>query len=729
MFGGGRASEPMHPWVIAVTAREAGLMLGVSVVGPGRGDVRVPAAPDPEPDGTARARTVVSALSLLALIAGLGGLMFAVAPLRVVGILGYLLFGVGAAPWTLCRRMGLGLRLALSLGTSVSVAVIVSTVMLQFDIWFPTAAAATVFTLTAPWHIAGLIAAVRDLPDRGTGAAPARPTAQLATTLSVTGAVLCAVAALTHRHLDPGLWGFLRQVGPWWYVGAGLIVLSLALARSAGEFALAVGVLMVMLVLSGTPALVYDGPRSQSAAKHVELVDQIRALHHLRSTVAVYNGWPGYFSAMAWLADVTGLRDPIGIATAWPVLIGPARLIALRFFTGQLIADGTRAWLAVLFVVLTDAVGQDYFAPQSLGFVVALIILGLALARLPDAQKAVAMTVAGGTLTMTHQLSPYAAGGALCVLVAFRRIRPWWLPGTVLGPAAVWALLHSSDLAGFVYLGDLGNAENFQPPATEVTPGLSRLPVVTAASAALAAGVLLLAILALVTLVRHRRDRSIWAIALCPGVGLVIITVNPYGNEGIFRATLFAIPWFAVLAAMAFRPVSEKSFSLPVLAVALTLTGTFVVAAGGLDASNVMRPEDRAAFRRFQATDPGSEQPSFLLLLGPGDLPSSPPTQSRQHVAVKRSGLDDAGFRLDLAPADAVERELTGRFLSYTGPDIPADHLYALWSPVSSYYGWEYGIHTRAQFAGVRDAFGASPNWATIYSVDGTVLFEYTGAR
>jgi hypothetical protein len=54
--------------------------------------------------------------------------------------------------------------------------------------------------------------------------------------------------------------------------------------------------------------------------------------------------------------------------------------------------------------------------------------------------------------------------------------------------------------------------------------------------------------------------------------------------------------------------------------------------------------------------------------------------------------------------------------------------LYALWSPASSFYGWEYGMHTREQFEALRDSFAASSSWKIAYSSGGTVLFEYTGA-
>jgi hypothetical protein len=230
-----------------------------------------------------------------------------------------------------------------------------------------------------------------------------------------------------------------------------------------------------------------------------------------------------------------------------------------------------------------------------------------------------------------------------------------------------------------------------------------------------------------VTTVRRRRDAACWALALCPGVGVGVIVVNPYGNEGIFRATLFALPWLAILAAQAWRSGGGRWTFASELAILLTLSTTFVVASFGLDATNVLRRPDREAFQLFQATHPDSSEASFLLMLGPGDLPSSPPTQTRVHLAIKRTDIDDVGFALTSGTPTAIEQNLTREFVAYAGPDTPADHLYTIWSPVSSYYGVEYGIHTAAQYAALRDAFAISPSWMITYSSGGTILFEYRG--
>lgn len=676
---------------------------------------------------TARSRFVISAVSLAAVVVGLLGLILGDESMRAVGLAGYLLFGAGAAPWALVRGLDLPLRLALSAGSSLTVLVLASTVMLRTGQWHPLVAGAAVLVITVPVHAAGVFLAWYDTPvelRRARLRVPAN-----AHLLAGAGAALCLLAALLHRHIDPGIWGFLVRVGPLWYLGLALILASLVFSRGAEERYLAVGVLLLMLVLTGTPALVYDGPRSQSAAKHVELVEQIRQFHYLRSSVPVYNGWPSYFSAMAWLTDVAGIRDAIRLATAWPALIGAYKLIALRYFAGQVLADRRQVWLAVAFAMLADTIGQDYFSPQSLGLVFAIMAFGFAFARrtLRLRYQIALMTVAGISMSLTHQLTPYIVGGALVVLVLFGRLKPWWTPLTVLGPAVAWALVNWRDLSEFLTLGDIGSSGNFKPPAPGATSGLARLPAFLTFEGGLAGGVIVLALLAAVVLVRRRREAAAWALALCPGAGFAIIVVHPYGSEGIFRATLFALPWLAVLAAQAFRRGDTPAgrFS-PAVALAV-LTTTFILGTFSLDASNVMRAADRTAFQVFAAT-PTAGGLNYALILGPGDLPSAPTTTPVTHLSVYRSEIDDAGFTLNgTIDQDTVQR-LTSELISYSDNESPAGRLFAVWSPVSSDYGREYGLHTAAQFAALRDAFQAAPAWKTVFTADGTILFEYVGA-
>lgn len=676
---------------------------------------------------TARARLVISALSLLALLLGLAGLVLGVPAPRAVGFVAYFLVGVGAAPWALVARMELPLRLALSAGTALSALALFSTAMLEAGAWHPTIATTLLCAVTAVLHAAAFLKA---LGQRRPVAAAARVSAGGVGpgVLAVgTGVLICLVEAIAHRHTDPGLWGFLVRIGPLWYTGVGLIVVGTAISWAYAEAALAIGATALVVVLTGTPALVYDMTRIQSSAKHVELVQQIRTEHILRSSIEVYNGWPGFFSGTAWMSDAAGIHDPINLAKVWQLLIGLIVLIAMRYFAGQVIKERKLVWPAVLLGVLPNTIGQDYFSPQSVGYALGILIFGIALSPLPLRHKVPALVVPALTVSVSHQLSPYIVGGTLCVLVVFRLLRPWWLPATVLGAALGWTAINWSDLGHFVDLGSLGSAGNLEPPTPGASSGLARLPVFLAMEAALAVSLAIVGLLGLVFLWRRRREIRVWALAAAPGAGVAIIVAHPYGKEGIYRAALFALPWLAVLAAQAFPLLPLRDRPLIPYAVVAVLTVNFLVGTFSLDASNVMRRGDRDAFAMYARTATGGAV-NYCLLIGPGDLPGGPITAPLVRDSLYRADIDDDGFTITRTPDAAMVEKLTDDLLEYSGSDDPTDRLYALWSPTSSYYGWEYGLHTPEQFAALRDAFVASPLWNVVFAEDGTVLYEYTGA-
>jgi hypothetical protein len=346
---------------------------------------------------------------------------------------------------------------------------------------------------------------------------------------------------------------------------------------------------------------------------------------------------------------------------------------------------------------------------------------------LPLRFKAAAMAGAAVTVAITHQLSPYIIGGALCVLVVFRRLKPWWLPATVLGTAVAWALINWADISKFVDVDSLGNSGNLSTPTPTAVSGLARLTVFLAMEAALALSLLILGALTLVVLWRQRRSRRTWALVACPGAGLAIVIAHPYGKEGLYRAVLFALPWLAVLAAQAFPIRANRWWQAIQWTVAAVLTVDFVVGSFSLAASNVMRQGDVDAFAAYAQT-PTDGGVNYCLLIGPGDLPSGPNLEPNTRVSIYRDAIDTTyAFTIRAADASAVDA-LTEDLIAYSGLNDPTDRLYAFWSPTNSYYGWEYGLHTPQQFTALRDAFAASPLWKVIFSEGGSVLFAYTGS-
>jgi hypothetical protein len=695
---------------------------------------------------TALERLAISALSLGCLVGGVVGFVADADIVRVPSLLVFSLLGIGSAPWQANTVLRLATRLALTMLTSVTVLTLVSVAMLAAGRWHPMPAFVAVTAVALPLHLKAFRQARREVSQsrqhavtagqdrRSRSSTRERLLRSAPVLVAALGGALCLGSALTHRHIDPGFFGFLPRIGPPWYVGLGLVLAGVVWLRPAGGRAMGVPVLILVVALTLTPALVYDGPRSQVAAKHVDLVLQIQTLHHTESALQVYNAWPGFFSFTAWLCDITGIDDPMTLATFWPVLLGLFRVAALRYLIGVVVSSSYQAWLGVALAVLADPIGADYFSPQSVGFVVGLVAFGVALSSGEPVPRRTAIFAAGLVLAVSHQLSPYTVGGVLAVLVVFRQVRPWWTPLLVLGPALLWALVNRGALEGLLSVRSMWRSSNFRPPKTEEATGLDRLPVVANASTALTVGILILAVLAFAALVRHRRQARAWAFALCPGVGLFLVALNPYGQEGIFRAALFGIPWLAVLAAYGLspprKPVTLLVTRTALAAVVAALAAAFLVAAFGLDAVNVMRPSDLAAYRFFQ--NQGADRAGrtrYILALGAGDLPTSLAPKDGRYQSVRRDRLADPVRPWPPGQADREVERLTIRLLHFSGQRPENADLYAVWSPVSSYYGLAYGLQTPEQFAELRDAFIRSPYWELELRQGQTYLFRFESTR
>ncbi len=446
----------------------------------------------------------------------------------------------------------------------------------------------------------------------------------------------------------------------------------------------------------------------------------------------IYAAYSAFFAGIAWLCSVARVTDVTGLATWWPVFIGLVGLAELRLLFGRLSSSGYRCWAAIMIVVLVNSIGADYFSPQSIGFVMGLGIIALVLSGgepppVDGRLRITLLVLSGCVLATTHELSPFIVGGVLVVLALFGCARPRWAAVVVLVPATIWAGVNFDVLSGFASFSYLLHLSNFRPPRTVASPGLARQLVVTAGSAALLLGLLVLVAAALVGFLRHWRERWAWAFMLCAAVGLICVAVNPYGNEGIFRAALFGIPWLALVALRAFeRPLGHRRLvALAVLS--FVLCGTFLVSTFSMDASNVMRPADLIALRTFEHRSP--LRGSYLLALGYGSFPSTVPTlpATRRYVLLQAVAGPVA---LAAHPTAADLAALTGRYQTYAHrtSGAGAGDLYVLWSPAVQAYGYEYGLMSKRQSAAWRDLLLASPDWRVAYAGRGTLLFHLVHA-
>ncbi len=686
--------------------------------------------------------------------------------LSLCGELGVLFFGLGAAPLQLSRSARLAARLGVAGLVMLSAMSLLGAVMVLEPLgafWRPFLWAAAAVAVATLIHLFGVRQAIGDLARTGLrlramwgGAVGPASGGWAPLTATVLGTGAWLTAAIRAGHITPGIAGFLPHIAPLWYAGVVSLVLALFLARGKREAWAALAVASLVMAFTVTPALVYGMPRAQSAGKHIEFVQLILTQHRLSTGSGIYAAYSAFFAGVAWLCSVARVTDATALATWWPVFMGVLALIELRFLFGRIGLPAYRVWVAMLFAVLVNAIGADYFSPQSIGFVMGLgvcalvleprlptfggeplsgealsreILGGSALSQPPPVGprlRALALLVSGCALATTHELSPFIIGGVLAVLTVFGLCRPRWAATAVLVPAVLWAGVNFDVVSGFVSFGFLLHISNFRPPRTVASPGLARQLIVNLNSRALLLGLLLLMLGAFAGFMRNLRRRWAWAFVFCTGVGLVCIAANPYGNEGIYRASLFGIPWLTMLAARGLPGRLRVRGQVILGVAALLLLATFLVANFGMDGANVMRRSDLTALRVFEReTTPAR---SFLLEMGYGDFPSTVPTVpiTRRFVALQTAvGLEPLPARptyLDLI-------DLTAGYQAYArsqaGPGV--NDLYAVWSPSLELYGYEYGLLSREQSVTLRDLMLASPDWRVMYRDQGTILFKYVG--
>lgn len=722
-----------------------------------------PTAPAPlRPSARRRQRTDVWAIHGFAALF-VGSLLFAVVgrvaeveALALIGGYGVLFFGVGGAPFQLCPNLGLSARLTGSVLVGFSILLAAGALMADVNgLWNPALAAAIVGAPATLLHVVGV---------RRSGGAARRhastttsvrrverpvwrvvwalsPPARASLVLTGVGTVLWLAPALWTREPNPGYWGMLTTISPLWYAGLVLVLLSFALGRrfdlSAAASALSFG-----LATTLTPALVYGAPREQTAGKQMLLTQYVLTHHHMHVTAGIYQAFSAMFSGMAALSELLGVHGLLGgmslfgVATFWPVLLVFMRVAELRFLTGRVLGTTTRRWCAVMLVLLVDSLGADYYSPQSVGYVLAIGITAVAMYGLtarPFGRGATLalLILAGVALAPTHELSPYLAAGALIVLALFGQAPRWaFLPIAL--PALGWAaFVHKAVSQNFTF-GALFNLSNFRPPVTLATPGLHRLAVVGVQSHMLLLALLILITLGAIGFSSNLHAKWARAYALCPIVGLALIAINPYGNEGIFRATLFAIPWMAILAmkmphparmvkAFAVRGATTVGVSLCLLA----LLGTFLIATYSMDATNVL-PRDNVATVDYLMGLPARN--AFVLTLCSADNPADGVPFALNYTTLTWTQVAQGSPLQRLHPTPADARALAARYgvvASGQGATTTSP-LYVVWARSSLTYCNAYGLESPAQMRAWLRLLSTSPPWRLVHRDGRTYLFRLT---
>ncbi|MFI6205476.1 glycosyltransferase [Streptomyces sp. NPDC051041] len=401
---------------------------------------------------------------------------------------------------------------------------------------------------------------------------PARPGRVLAAWPALPLLAALALWAYAVRHTDVSRlddFGLVTALHPAFW--AGLAVLTTGFwctvrVRSRPQGWSLAYVLGLLVMERATQAVLYPTPLYAWAWKHDAVIDHLLTAGRLQTAerigdMAVYDQWPGFFAAQAALVRLLGVDSAATYMAWWPLVSSLMLLLPLLLIYRTFTEDRRLIWTAVWLFHVANWIGQDYFSPQSVAYVLHLGVLAVVLRRYGRAggrRTAVwtaLLTVLVTAIVISHQLTPGMLIVSLLALCLTRRYRGWVPPVTVVVIFLAWCLTAALPFLSAAMpdmirsVGDIGANVETGYGATPTGTGA----IATSWAARLLSGSVLL--LALVGVVRQRvlRHRAL-PLVLITAAPLPMFAASSYGSEMIFRVLLFMLPGAAFLAAAALLP-------------------------------------------------------------------------------------------------------------------------------------------------------------------------------
>lgn len=334
----------------------------------------------------------------------------------------------------------------------------------------------------------------------------------------------------------PSQWGLLAEASPAYLFSILLAAKGFAVAiRQANIRAATVATLLMIVVQRLPRAVATDMPMYSWTYKHLGVVDYIQHTHSLARDVDIYNGWAGLFALTAWFSDLTGV-SPTSIAH-WFIPVFHLGFALLVFGVARAWGLAPLTAVTATFLVVTfNWVEQDYYSPQAtvMLFVAGVLaLMGLSRDR-PVGVWLILILFAAAT--MTHQLTPYWLLAAIGLLVVARKMKPWWIV-IPLAAMLVLFLLYNWEQASVYGLFSGNIAENIQRPIP--TAGVLGQRFTSGCIKALS--VAMWAATALVLLIRWHRKEPFWALGVVALSPMLIVAVQSYGGEAVFRVFLYSL--------------------------------------------------------------------------------------------------------------------------------------------------------------------------------------------
>jgi hypothetical protein len=446
--------------------------------------------------------------------------------------------------------------------------------------------------------------------------------------------------------------GLAGVLSPWYYVGLAGIVATLAvttLGRGRAPYAMPAQVVVLVIALTATSSLVEPLPRFATAWVHAGFAEYIGRTGHILAGNDARFSWPGFFASAGVFAKAVGV-PPLALLRWTPVLLNLLCLLPLSVIARAFISDSRQRVLALAIFVTGNWVGQDYFAPQSVNFLLYLVLVALLfsgltagqaegrparfagrvlgrrgdgthvdVAQLPAGQRVcslIAVITLYAASVVSHQLTQFFMLFAVATLVVLGVCKLRWLPvlfACMTAAYIVWGAQdfwygHLDELTrGIGAIGTSVHENVTQRVSRETTPARDW---VLRTRLLLTAAMWLLAVVGL----RRCRDRRLMVVAALAVVPFLVLGLQSYGGEVLLRVHLFSMPFVAILASYAgsrsatdaARGDESRSWRVPAVAAVMgvALAVAFLVARFGNEQFERMQAGDVRAVRALYEVAP-----------------------------------------------------------------------------------------------------------------------------
>jgi hypothetical protein len=574
------------------------------------------------------------------------------------------------------------------------------------------------------------------------------------------GLLVAGVWVLKHSPQSRiGPYGLIQALSYRYYVVMAGLLLSLVWTfglRRYRNALLSAHMIALVILVHGAPGFIESEPRFETAWLTAGFTDYVAQAGRFLPQIDARFSWPAFFAGSAMVDKAAGLQTAISLIRWWPVALNLLYLPLIYRIAKEFLRTGTRAWIATAFFPLANWVGQDYYSPQSIAFLLYLAFIYLLIGPLgahdrpvwlshlswrvqrrvllsgrpwlrgrpsatgpprsaPRTQESnattvfylVAVAVLMAAMALGHQLTPIIATGSAVVLALLGRTRVRWLVvafalitfGWVCYAAGTFWSGHFSVLFGGVgsVQSNLGSAVLARLQGSFAHEFVVDVRVVTALVVWVAA--------AAGAVVWHSGRFERWSLLALFLVPFGMLAGGSYGGEAVLRVYLFTLPFAVCLMAVFVTHIRWPSRRVASFALLIILLPFFLVARWGNELYEMVRPAEVAGMEKlFQIAPPGS-----TLIAANPFLPWRFADVDTFHFLANNQGTFDLASTLPIVRL--AESDPKGTFIIITTTQV--------------IYGWQaYGL-PRSWGGRVENMLLESPYFKLRFRNPDTEIFQY----